>query len=176
MRAGLARGREVAAVATVTAYIALGCNLGPRSETLARAVELLDAADGIEVVRVSQPIETEPVGGPADQGAYLNAAAALQTTLSLRELLSALQQIEHALGRRREREVRWGPRTCDLDILLIGERVVDEPGLTIPHARMHERLFVLGPLAEIAPDVVHPVLGKTADRMLRDLRAGEARS
>ena len=163
-------------MATTTAHIALGSNLGQRSETLRRAVAMLGAADGVEVVRVSRPIETAPVGGPAGQGAYVNAAAEIRTTLSPRELLSALQRIEHALGRRRQRQMRWGPRTCDLDILLIGETVVDEPDLRVPHPRMHERLFVLAPLAEIAPDVVHPVLGKTADRMLGDLRAGEARS
>lgn len=163
-------------MATTTAHIGLGGNVGERSETLRHAVEMLDEVDGIEVVWVSEPIETAPVGGPAGQGAYLNAAAEVRTTLTPRDLLAVLQRIERSLGRRREREVRWGPRTCDLDILLMGETVIDEPGLCIPHPRMHERLFVLVPLAEIAPDAVHPVLGKTADEMLRAVRESEARS
>ncbi len=89
------------------------------------------------------------------------------------DLLAALQEIERRLGRDRSKEIRWGPRTCDLDILLIDRQVIDTPELTVPHPRMHERRFMLEPLAEIAPDAMHPVLGKTVVRMLADLKGEE---
>lgn len=156
-------------MASQRALIGLGSNLGDRQGTLQGALAMLGRVPGVRVLAVSAFHETEPVGGPAGQGPYLNAAAELETALAPRELLAALHGIERSLGRDREREVRWGPRTCDLDILLIGRQVVNTPELTIPHPRMHERLFVLRPLAQIAPSAAHPVLRKTVAALLAAL-------
>ncbi|MFP4105303.1 MAG: 2-amino-4-hydroxy-6-hydroxymethyldihydropteridine diphosphokinase [Phycisphaerae bacterium] len=153
----------------VRAYIAIGGNLGDRYKTLRAAVDRLDESAGVRVRRVSTFIETDPVGGPARQGRYLNAAAEIETTLSPEHLLETLQQIEAEMGRNRTTEPRWGARTCDLDILLYDDRVVDEPGLTIPHPRMHQRLFVIEPLAEIAPHAIHPVLKQSVQQILQAL-------
>ena len=161
---------------SVLAYIGLGSNLGDRGDTLMQAVKRLGDIEGIVVRRVSQFIQSEPVGGPDDQPVYFNAAVEVAFDLSPRRFLDALQEIERQLGRDRSREKRWGPRTCDLDILLMGELVVDDaPNLIIPHPRMHERAFVLEPLSAIAPGAVHPVLGKTVSEMLDDVRAGRVK-
>ena len=152
------------------AYIALGSNLGDRSETLASALTMLDACEGVSVLRVSEMIETAPIGGPGDQGDYLNGAAEIETSLSPTELLAVLQDIERKFGRDRQSERRWGERTCDLDILLIGDVVMDTPELTIPHPRMHERKFVLAPLNKLAAEAVHPILNKTISTLLTDLK------
>ncbi len=148
-----------------TVYIALGSNLGEREAHLGAALHALGALAGSELTRRSGVIETDPVGPPG-QGRYLNAAAELRTALSPRELLHALLAIEAGRGRDRAGERRWGPRTLDLDILVFGDRVVDEPGLTIPHPRLHERLFVLRPLCEIAPDLMLPGYEKTPRELL----------
>jgi 2-amino-4-hydroxy-6-hydroxymethyldihydropteridine diphosphokinase len=151
----------------VTAYIALGSNLGDRRDYLDRALQALQEHPNIEVTQVSSYQETAPVGGPAGQPDFLNAAAELKTDLSPRELLSVLLQVEQALGRvRRERH---GPRTIDLDLLLYEDQVIQESGLTVPHPAMHERGFVLKPLAEIAPRVVHPLLDATIQDLLESL-------
>jgi 2-amino-4-hydroxy-6-hydroxymethyldihydropteridine diphosphokinase len=128
------------------AFVGLGANLGDRQGTMRRALELLAATGGVEVVAVSTLRETEPVGY-TDQPSFLNGAAEVETTLRPRELLDALLDVERELGR--ERRKRWGPRTIDLDLLLYGGEQVDEPGLTVPHPRLHERRFALEPLAEL---------------------------
>jgi len=138
------------------AYVGLGANLGPREVTLLRAVDLLAETEGVDVLQVSQLRETEPFG-VADQPAYLNGAVAIDTTLTPRELLERLLEIERELGR--VRDVRWGPRTIDLDLLLYGDRSVDEPGLHVPHPRLAERRFALEPLAELDPALDIPGLG-----------------
>jgi len=153
---------------SITAYIGLGSNLGDRREYLHRAVQALKARPGIEVVRVSSSRETEPVGGPPGQGNYLNAAAELRTDLAADDLLQVLFDVEQTLGR--VRSERWGPRTIDLDLLLYGDLVLDQPHLTVPHSLLHERSFVLEPLAEIAPHVVHPEFDCTIKDLLWKLR------
>ncbi len=147
-----------------TAYIALGSNLGDRGRFLDQALQLLREAPQLSVTRVSSYHETEPVGGPPGQGAYLNAAAELRTDLPPRELLRLLLDVESRLDR--VRQERFGPRTIDLDLLLYGDTTSDDEELTLPHPRLHERLFVLRPLAEIAPQVRHPRLGLTVREML----------
>ena len=135
------------------AYVGLGANLGDREATLRRALELL----GDEVVAVSSFRETDPVGYE-DQPRFLNAAAALETELSPRELLERLLAIERELGRTRDGP-RYGPRTIDLDLLLYADVVVDEPGLRVPHPRLVERRFALEPLAELDPGLTIPGAG-----------------
>lgn len=142
----------------VIAFIGLGSNLGDREENLERALGYLRKIEGIKVERVSSFIETAPVDAPAGSGAFLNAVARLRTTLSARELLNALLAVEQKLGR--ERSVKNAPRTLDLDLLLYGDQLIDEPDLQVPHPRMHERFFVLWPLLQI-------------DSRVRDPRTGE---
>ena len=117
-------------------------------------------------------ITTEPVGGPPDQPKFLNGAAELATTLSPKALLEALHAVEDHLGRDRGREEPWGPRTCDLDLLLYDDMAANDGVLKLPHPYMHERTFVMRPLAEIAPRVVHPTLGRTMIELLANLETG----
>jgi len=154
------------------AAVALGSNLGDRRAHLERAVRALERTPGVVVLRRSRWHETAPVGGPAGQGAYLNGALLVETTIGPRELLAELTRLEARAGR--QREVPHGPRTLDLDLLYFGDERCDAPDLTLPHPRMEERLFVLEPLAEIAPD--HRLSGcalSVAERA-RELRARAA--
>jgi 2-amino-4-hydroxy-6-hydroxymethyldihydropteridine diphosphokinase len=141
----------------IRAYVGLGANLGDRELTLRAAVDTLDAEEGIEVVAVSTLRETEPVG-VGDQPRFLNGVAELDTTLPARELLDRLLAVEQQFGRVRV-PGEHAPRTLDLDLLLYGDEEMDEPGLTLPHPRLHERRFVLEPLAELAPGLVIPGRG-----------------
>ncbi len=156
-----------------TIWIAVGSNLGDRPALLARAVEAL-AAGGVDVLRVSHAYETRPEGG-ADEPPYLNAVLQASTSLAPGDLLSRLQEVERALGRSAEH--RTGPRTCDLDLLAYEDQVLDEPGLIVPHPRMHRRGFVLVPLCELDVHWRHPVLGLEAGELLAGLQpnAGEVR-
>jgi 2-amino-4-hydroxy-6-hydroxymethyldihydropteridine diphosphokinase len=144
------------------AYVGLGANLGPREINLLRAVDLLAETEGVDVRAVSQLRETEPVG-VVEQPLFLNGAVALDTSLSPRELLDRLLEIERGLGR--VRELRWGPRVVDLDLLVYGDRQVEEPGLRVPHPRLHERRFALEPLAELDPELDVPGLGRVEDAL-----------
>ena len=146
------------------AYLGLGSNLGDRSATLTRALELLGERPGIEIVAVSSFRETDPVGY-LEQPRFLNAAVAIETSLQPEALLDALLAVERELGRTREGP-RYGPRTVDLDLLLMEGITVDEPGLTVPHPRLHERVFALAPLAELDPSLVVP--GHGSVRQLLD--------
>jgi 2-amino-4-hydroxy-6-hydroxymethyldihydropteridine diphosphokinase len=141
-----------------SAYVGLGANLGDREATIRRAVELLAEREGIEVLAVSALRETDPVG-LEDQPRFMNGAAVLETTLGPRALLETLLEVERVLGRTRDGP-RFGPRAIDLDLLLYDDETVDEPGLTVPHPRLHERRFALEPLAELDPALAIPGRGR----------------
>ena len=147
------------------AYIALGSNLGDRQANIDGAIEAIASLPDTTIVRCSTIIQTDPVG-PEGQGPYLNGVVHIQTSLPPRELLDELLNIEARFGRDRSNEQRWGPRTLDLDVLVYAAQVIDEPGLCVPHPRLHERLFVLAPLSEIAPDLSIPGIKQTPREML----------
>ena len=142
------------------AFVGVGANLGDRRATIERAVDLLRAH--VDVVAVSTLRETDP-WGYADQPAFLNGAVEVETDLSARELLEVLLGVERELGRVRAGGPRYGPRTIDLDLLVFGDEVVAEPGLTVPHTRLPERAFVLEPLTELDPELVVPAHGRVSD-------------
>lgn len=155
------------ALSIATAYISLGSNLGDREVTLHRGLELLRERAG-RLIAASSFYETDPVGF-TEQPKFINAVARLETALAPEKLMEALLAIERELGRDRNATVPKGPRTIDLDLLLYDDRIIDIPGLTVPHPAMHERRFVLEPLAEIAPNAVHPALRRTARELLTTL-------
>jgi 2-amino-4-hydroxy-6-hydroxymethyldihydropteridine diphosphokinase len=159
--------RETILVAE-TAYLSLGSNLGDRAANLRAAVAQLDVAG--RLLAVSAFYETQPVDVP-DQPWFLNCIAAIETDKTPRELLQLALRVEAAMGR--VRMLEKGARKIDIDIVLFGDWVVDEPGLKIPHPAMHQRRFVLEPLVEIAPETRHPGLGKTAQELLAALAGGQ---
>ena len=151
----------------VTAYVGLGANLGDPHDQLVEALHAIAALSEVQVMAVSSPYESEPVGPVADQPVFLNAVAELSTTCGPARLLGELHGIEDSLGR--TRELRFGPRTCDLDLLLYDDVVSEDPALLLPHPRLTERRFVLDPLSELSPMLVLP-----DGRRLRDLRGAVA--
>jgi 2-amino-4-hydroxy-6-hydroxymethyldihydropteridine diphosphokinase len=155
------------------AAIALGSNVGDRQAHLTYAMERLRASAEVRVLAVSTWLETAPVGGPLGQGAYLNGACLVDTTLEPHALLDLLLTIEQERGRDRAREERHGPRTLDLDLILCGDLQHDDERLSLPHPRWTERLFVLEPLAQIAPDLVDTRSGRTVAQLAAHVRAQE---
>jgi len=152
-----------------TAYIGLGSNLGDSRRILEQAVVALGQLAAIRISSVSSVFVTVPVGG-VEQPEFSNQALRVETALPPHELLRVLLEVESRFGR--TREVHWGPRTLDLDLLLYDDAVLNTPDLTLPHPRLHERGFVLGPLLELAPDLRHPAMGET----IRDLYRAWSRS
>jgi len=154
-------------VRPATAYLGLGANLGDPAATLSAVRRIFARTSGLEVSGASALYRTEPVAGPPGQPDYLNAVLQVRTVLGPRQLLELCRDLESRFGRRRQ--VRWGARTLDLDILLYDDLHLEEPDLTIPHPRLHLRRFVLEPLCELAPERVHPELGRSFRRLLAEL-------
>ena len=150
-------------------YLGLGSNLGDRLGHLQAAIHAIASLEGTRLVAQSPVYETPPMG-PQDQGAYLNQAAHLRTELNADELLKALQSIELQIGRaERSKRQHWGPREIDIDVLLFGAKVIDEPAMQVPHPGMTERWFVLKPLADLAGEFTHPTWDKSLSQLLEAL-------
>jgi 2-amino-4-hydroxy-6-hydroxymethyldihydropteridine diphosphokinase len=149
-------------------YLALGSNVGDREEYIEQAVFLLEKNPNITVSKRSANYETEAEGS-GEQAPYINAAVEIRTKLASHKLLEVGQEIETVLGR--EREVEWGPRTIDIDILLYNDEIISDDKLQVPHPMMHERMFVLKPLKEIAPHAIHPVLEKSIEALFEERKA-----
>jgi 2-amino-4-hydroxy-6-hydroxymethyldihydropteridine diphosphokinase len=160
-----------AATHDVQAFIALGSNLGDREENITRAVDAIRASERTSLRQLSSLLENPAVGGPPDSPPFLNAVAEVGTSLPAHELLDRLLDIEQQLGR--VRHEKWEPRIIDLDLILYGDQIIEQPRLTVPHPLVHEREFVLRPLAEIAPKVVHPRLQMTAIELLQRLAGAD---
>ncbi|GJM24768.1 MAG: 2-amino-4-hydroxy-6-hydroxymethyldihydropteridine diphosphokinase [Phycisphaerae bacterium] len=160
-------GKKESADVTLNAYLGLGTNLGDRKENLKAAVRLLTDCDEVELCGAASIYETSPVGGPPGQSDYLNTVIAVDSRLDVRTLLNHILSVERSMGRVRN-EVN-GPRNIDIDLLLSGGDVIDTPSLSVPHPRMHVRRFVLEPLAELAPDLRHPLIDKTIQELLYEL-------
>lgn len=154
----------------IDAYIAMGSNLGDRSENIQAGLDAIADLPTTTIVQCSTIIETDPIG-LGEQSCYLNGVVHIQTQLDPRVLLDALLTIEAQQGRDRANEIRWGARTLDLDVLVYGDVIIDEPGLEIPHPRLHTRSFVLVPMSEIAPDLVVPRYKKTPQALLEVLES-----
>jgi 2-amino-4-hydroxy-6-hydroxymethyldihydropteridine diphosphokinase len=152
-------------------FIALGSNQGDRELNLLRAIAEIGRLTATRITALSSFYDTQPIG-PVNQDNFLNATLKLETSLSPHQLLDELQRIETAVFKR-VRTVHWGPRPMDLDILFYGDLVLTEEELTIPHPRLHERGFVLVPLAEIAPEFIHPVLHESVSELLASLKTNE---
>ena len=152
------------------AYLSLGSNVGAREQHLREAITRLEVLG--HVISISSFYETEPVEF-ADQPWFLNCAIALESTTTPEQLMAAILRIEEEMGRRRTQN-RKGPRTIDIDVLLLGSQIINSPGLTIPHPAMHQRRFVLEPLSEIAPEAQHPLLKKKVSELREALPAGQA--
>ena len=148
------------------AWIGLGANLGDAATTVGAAITALDGLPGTRVLQASRLYAT-PAWGTEDQPPFVNAVAAVETSLAADELLQAMLALEQGFGRVRDAAVHWGPRALDLDLLLYGAQVLDQPGLQVPHPYMHERAFVLVPLAEIAPELTIPGHGRVQDAVMR---------
>ena len=155
---------------TTTAYIGIGANLGRREATLRKAISMLDARGDIRVAAASDLIESAPLG-PADQPAYLNGVVLIETGLAAEALFERMCSIESSLGR--TRSATWGPRTIDLDLLLYGDAVIDSDELTVPHAQMHLRSFVLKPMCQVGADVEHPLLKRSMQELAARLNGGD---
>lgn len=148
-------------------YLAIGSNLGDRRKYLEEGIAALRAHSDIRVKRVSSIIATQPYGG-VEQGEFLNGCLLIETLLKPGELLGVLHETEQVAGR--ERKIHWGPRTLDLDIIFYDDLVYEDEELVIPHVDMHNRSFVLEPMKELAPNLRHPVLGKTMTQLLEELK------
>ncbi len=153
-----------------TVYIGIGSNLGNREENCRNAIKLI-IENGIKVTKLSSKLETDP-WGVVDQPKFINMAIKAETDQEPSDLLQVLKNVETELGR--QSEIRWGPRIIDLDILLYNDQIIRTTGLEIPHPGMQDRDFVLKPLAEIAPDVQHPVFGRSMKELLHEFLSGES--